>query len=306
MSFYRLGLIGYPLDHSLSPVIHQQSLMLTDLEGEYVLYPIVPTENANENLNELIIRIKNNDLVGINVTIPYKQTIIKYLDELTSTASSVGAVNLVYLENSKIIGDNTDSIGFWLDLCDFLGDDYSASCQKAIVLGSGGSACAVVFELICHGWDVVIVTRNIEKTNNIFQQMTCKLSLIHLNSTKSTYNHLWDKRIKIISYGELELLKSKIDDYNLIVNATPVGMAPDINNSPWPNQLPLPINSYLYDLIYNPLLTRFIQQGIEQGLKVRNGIGMLLNQAVLSFNKWTGSSLSSKMIDKRSIMECLQ
>src|SRR6266508_433141 len=145
-----LGLIGYPLGHSLSPKLHTAALRSCDLEGDYSLFPIPPADK--QVLKDLLNRVRSDEIHGLNVTIPHKQSVIAYLDELTSTAKSIGAVNTIYLRQNKLIGDNTDASGFLSDLKRFLTAETLPPSgmirhgdMNALVLGAGGSARAVVY-----------------------------------------------------------------------------------------------------------------------------------------------------------------
>ncbi len=166
MVTYHLGLIGYPLGHSLSPQIHSAALRACGLEGDYSLFPIHPDDQ--QSLKDLLLRVRSGEIQGLNVTIPHKQNVMQFLDELTPTAKSIGAVNTVFLRNDKLIGDNTDAPGFLEDLKRFLANPKSPNQQivnrqsqivnrkSAIVLGSGGAARAVVYALLHDGWEVTI------------------------------------------------------------------------------------------------------------------------------------------------------
>ena len=134
----RLGLAGYPLEHSLSPVLHAAAFRATGLQGKYSLYPVEPGDVAA--LGHLVDRVRAGELIGLNVTIPHKQAVLRFLDDLTPAARTVGAVNTIYLEGSKVLGDNTDAPGFLTDLRQLL----RHSPRSSIVMGAGGAARAVV------------------------------------------------------------------------------------------------------------------------------------------------------------------
>src|SRR5215208_6339717 len=153
MTTLQLGLIGYPLSHSLSPQIHTAALQACGLEGEYSLFPIAPADR--QGLQDLLSRLRSGEVQGLNVTIPHKQNVIPLLDELTPTAESIGAVNTIYLRDNKLMGDNTDTMGFITDLKRFLNALPSSIVARpwSLVLGAGGSARAVVYALLNDGWD---------------------------------------------------------------------------------------------------------------------------------------------------------
>ncbi|HLO17513.1 MAG TPA: hypothetical protein VK206_21960, partial [Anaerolineales bacterium] len=152
---FKLGLIGYPLSHSLSPNIHTAALNACGQEGDYSLFPVAPEDK--QSLKDLLARVRSGEIHGLNVTVPHKQNVIQFLDELTPTAESIGAVNTIYLREKKLIGDNTDAMGFITDLKRFLDDrkhrtqlqvSIIANRKSSIILGAGGSARAVVWALV--------------------------------------------------------------------------------------------------------------------------------------------------------------
>lgn len=274
MTSYHLGLIGYPLGHSLSPQLHQAALNAHGLDGEYSLFPIHPDDG--QGLRGLLAQVRAGDIHGLNVTIPHKQNIIPLLDELTTTASAIGAVNTIYCREGQLVGDNTDAPGFILDLKRSLTTETQRhGGLSALVLGAGGSARAVVYALANHGWTVYLTARRIEQAHQLsgsfvnYQLLitTCQLSHIENHSPN---------------------LQSLISNLSLLVNTTPVGMSPHINQSPWPENLPLPPRAAVYDLVYNPRVTKLVSDARQQGLQATTGLGMLVEQAALAFEIWTG------------------
>jgi shikimate dehydrogenase len=276
----RLGLIGYPLSHSLSPVIHTAALQSCGLEGSYSLFSIQPEDK--QSLEELLDRVRNGDITGLNVTIPHKQNVIEFLDELTPTAETIGAVNTIYMRNNKLIGENTDTPGFLADLKRFL-ITKTHTCPvgrrqgrqgvcKTLVLGAGGSARAVVYALLKDGWEVTIAARRLEQA----QQLADSITNYQLPLT-------------VYSLSTLEVaLQSLISSLSLIINTTPVGMTPDIDGSPWPENLSFPPHAAIYDLVYNPRETKLVRDARSQGRPATTGLGMLIEQAALAFEIWTG------------------
>ena len=248
-----LGLIGYPLGHSLSPKIHSAALNAYGLQGEYSLFPIAPDDI--QGLKDLLACVRNDEILGLNVTIPHKQNVIPLLDELTPTAQAIGAVNTISVRNGKLVGDNTDAPGFLTDL----GGLKTSEVSKALVLGAGGSARAVVYALIHDGWDVTLSARRPEQARDL-------ASNYHLPITTDL----------------------RLATFDLLVNTTPLGMAPNVDTSPWPDHLPFPKDAAVYDLVYNPRETKLVRDARAQGLPARAGLGMLIEQAALAFEIWTG------------------
>ncbi len=258
---YHLGLIGYPLEHSLSPKIHAAALKACDLDGNYSLFPIHPDDK--QGLKDLLARVRTGEIHGLNVTIPHKQNVIPLLGELTPTAQAIGAVNTIYLRENKLIGDNTDAAGFLSDLKKFMGNRELGIGKSALVLGAGGSARTVVYALVNDGWQVAIAARRIEQAQQL---------------ARSFPNY----QLPITNFTDLQY-----STFNLLVNATPLGMAPNTDRSPWPENLPFP-NAAIYDLVYNPRETKLVKDARAQGLQATTGLGMLIEQAALSFKIWTG------------------
>ncbi|MCC6569530.1 MAG: shikimate dehydrogenase [Anaerolineales bacterium] len=269
---YLLGLIGYPLSHSLSPKIHTAALKACNLQGDYSLFPISPDDK--QGLKTLLTRLRSGELHGLNVTIPHKQNVIEFLDVLTPTAQAIGAVNTIYMRDNKLIGDNTDAAGFLSDLHSFLRNRKSeiANRNSAIVLGAGGSARAVVYALINDGWNVTISARRIEQAQELARTVT-------------------GYKVQVTSYHDVQL-----STFNLLVNTTPVGMSPNVNDSPLPNDVSLKPDMFVYDLVYNPRETKLVRDARAQGLTATTGLGMLIEQAALSFEIWTGHNPPRKTL----------
>lgn len=268
---FSLGLIGYPLDHSLSPTIHRAALQACGLQGDYSLFPIPPDDK--QGLNDILARLRNGKLHGLNVTIPHKQTVIEFLDELTPTAKAIGAVNTIYLRDNHLVGENTDAQGFIVDLKKFLakfpspaGRGAGVREKSAIVLGAGGSARAVVYALLKDGWDVSAAARHIEQARQLASSFP-------------------DYDLRITQYDQFILHNSS---FILLINTTPLGMYPDTDQSPLPENVMLPPNIIVYDLVYNPRETKLVRDARSQGLHATTGLGMLIEQAALSFAIWTG------------------
>ena len=259
-----LGLVGYPLGHSLSPKIHAAALASCGLQGDYSLFPIPPEDW--QGLHGLLARVRTGDLHGLNVTIPHKQNVIEFMDELTPTAQAIGAVNTIHLRNGQLIGGNTDAPGFLSDLKRLLAKARSQieSHKSAFVLGAGGSARAVVYALLDDGWNVTIAARRIEQAEQLAHS-------------------LQKPKLQVVDFSSLTLYPS-----SLIVNTTPLGMTPNIDASPLPAELPLPADAFVYDLVYNPLETKLVRTARAQGLNAATGLGMLIEQAALAFETWTG------------------
>src|SRR5262245_42500216 len=162
----RLCLIGYPLSHSFSPKIHTAALQSCGLEGNYSLFPIQPEDK--KGLQDLLSRVRSGEIQGLNVTIPHKQNVIPFFDELTPTAEAIRAVNTIYLRENKLVGNNTDAPGFLADLKKFLTTESRSHGDKnALVLGAGGSARAIAYALLNDGWSVTIAARRLAQAQQL-------------------------------------------------------------------------------------------------------------------------------------------
>jgi len=265
----RLGLIGFPLEHSLSPVLHSAALQACGLQGTYSLFPI--KREDTRGLNILLNQVRTGELNGLNITIPHKQNVIPLLDELTPRARTIGAVNTIYLKDGKLIGDNTDAPGFLADLNNFFQESTppwwkteEGLEKSALVLGAGGSARAVAYALANTGWNLIVSARRMEQANDL----------------SNSY-------IKVSHYDQIHI-SPLLSTIHLIVNTIPLGMYPKIDESPWIEGLAFPKKAFLYDLIYNPSETLLVRQARAAGLQARTGMGMLVEQAALAFELWTG------------------
>lgn len=273
-----LGLIGYPLGHSLSPAIQEAALKSCGLGGSYSLFPVHPEDK--QVLQGLLARVRSGEIAGLNVTIPHKQNVIEFLDEMTSTAKAIGAVNTIHFRDQKLIGDNTDAPGFLLDLKKLLSTKTQRHGEsKALVLGAGGSARAVVYALLNDGWTVTIAARRVEQAYHLADMFT---------------NYQLSRSIPVGPITVCDLSSLENDPTNLqpqlslLVNTTPIGMTPNMDQSPWPENLPFPADATIYDLVYNPRETKLVRDACSQGLLAITGFGMLIEQAALAFEIWTG------------------
>lgn len=245
----QVGLIGWPVEHSLSPRMHNAAFKALGFDGEYVLLP-----TTNDQLKDLIEQIRADDWLGANVTIPHKAAVLALLNEIDPAARSVGAVNTIVKHRDRLIGYNTDVIGFQSALIE---TGVEVKDQECVVLGAGGAAQAVVYALKQLGAQVSVYARDVAKA----QSLEAK------------------------PWREIE----RIDPATiLIVNATPIGLWPAVDMSPWPNAVPFPATALAFDLIYNPNRTRFMVQAERADARAINGLTMLLYQGAAAFELWTG------------------
>ncbi len=277
---WHLGLIGHPLGHSLSPVLHQAALAEAGLVGDYALFPIPPLPEGQPALLETLQRMRQGELQGLNVTIPHKQSVLPLVDELTPSAKAIGAVNTLIHHSGRLIGHNTDAPGFLADVSQL----PLRKSKTALLLGAGGAARAVVYALLSQGWKIFMTDLNPDQASSLYQHFaTQEVESANLTVIADTPQEIHQASSQVI----------------LIVNATPAGMHPLVNETPWPEGVALPSGACLYDLVYNPAETRLLQSAKAAGLPCRNGLGMLMEQAALSFESWTGFNPSrSRMWDE--------
>ena len=239
----KYGLIGYPLSHSFSKGYFTEKFKKEGIENAaYETYPL-------EKISDFTTLLQNNpELVGLNVTIPYKEAIIPYLDELSEEAKKIGAVNTIKIINGKKIGYNSDVVGFEKSLLQHLKPTHN----KALVLGTGGAAKAVWFVLE-------------------------KLNIPYLKVSRTASEN-------IIAYDTISI--DLVKEYPLIINTTPLGMSPKLETKPDIPYQALTKNHFLYDLVYNPQTTLFLEMGQKMGATIQNGLPMLHGQAERSWELW--------------------
>ena len=264
-----LGLTGYPLGHSLSPKIHAAALKSCGLDGDYSLFPIPPDDLPS--LQNLLNRVRNGEFHGLNVTIPHKQTVIPLLDELTHSARSIGAINTIFVRDGKLTGHNTDAPGFLGDLYRKFSSVKAAKKRFALVLGAGGAARAVVSALLSDGWQVTLAVRPADAAQ-----------------AEGLIDHFNQDGLRRFVLMAVEGLAPFLNEIRLVVNATPLGMSPEIGACPWPEGLDFPAEAVVYDCVYNPHETLLVKRARTAGRPASTGLGMLVEQAALAFEIWTG------------------
>lgn len=271
MRKYKLGLIGYPLAHSLSPVLHRAALQTSGLEGDYSLFTLSPEEAYHGGIQSLLSAVRNEEIHGLNVTIPYKQQSIPHLDRLTETAAAIGAVNTVYLDDGALVGENTDAPGVYRDLETTFRRSLGTEIKPGIclLLGAGGAARAVAHSLVKEGWQVRVTARRFAQAESLAADLGFGVVSV-----------AWPPQA------------AALENVRLIINATPIGMYPDVHQSPWIEGVPFPPNVLVYDLVYNPPVTQLVRQARQAGLPAETGLGMLVHQAALAFSLWTGAKPS--------------
>jgi shikimate dehydrogenase len=238
------GLIGYPLSHSFSKKFFTEKFAKEEINAAYELYPLTAIEEVSQLVNT------KKDLHGLNVTIPYKKQVIQYLAESSAEVKEMLACNCIKIVDGKMIGYNTDVVGFEKSLVKQLKPYHN----KALILGTGGAAAAVEFVLRKLKIEYLFVSRN------------------------------KDHNAKAITYNEVS--ETLLSEHLLIINTTPLGMYPKVDECPDLPYQYLSSKHYLYDLVYNPAETLFLIKGKERGAIIKNGEEMLILQAEESWRIW--------------------
>lgn len=252
------GIIGWPLGHSKSPLLHNWGLKECGLPGVYAPWPTEPAK-----LKAFVAEARARKIRGVSVTIPHKQTVIPFLDGLTDRAKAVGAVNTLFWREGKLLGDNTDVVGIMAPLA-----PHKEALASALVLGAGGAARAACYALKELGVaDLAVSNRTQAKAEALARDFG--LAAVP-----------WEERT-----GR---------PWTLIVNATPLGLkGGDVDASPWP-QDGFGGVSLVFDMVYNPVRTRLIQDAQAADVACISGLNMFLHQGLAQFELWTGKTLDAK------------
>ena len=261
----RIGLVGWPVEHSLSPPMHNAALAALGLDARYGLLPTPP-----DQVEATLERLRGGEWLGVNVTVPHKQAVIPFMDELSPAARAIGAVNTICCRSGHLLGDNTDAAGF---LADLRQHGFEPAGRRALLLGAGGAARAVAYGLASANCAVTLWNRTAGRA-------------IDLAADLETNAHLPAPVQALPAAQSLDKLDAS--GYDLLVNCTSLGMWPRIEGCPWPADLNLPAHWWVYDLVYNPAETRLMARARAAGAPAIGGIGMLLHQGARALELWTG------------------
>ncbi len=262
----RFGVIGQPIAHSLSPLLHNTAFSLLELDCRYDAIVVEPS-----SLPSALRDFKSREFAGLNVTIPHKETIVSLVDELSDEAKAVGAVNTLSFTNDRVRGDNTDVYGIAQSL-DAFRKDFDQ--QAVLVLGAGGSARATTFALLTRfsPAEITVANRGLTRARDL---------VAHFDRyTKGT-------RLRALPLAH-ETIGRAVERASLIINATPVGMFPSVEGSPVDEKVRFHSGQTVLDLIYTPLQTRFLDSAARDGARTISGLEMFLYQGARSFELWLG------------------
>ena len=257
-------IIGDPVEHSLSPSMHNAAYTALGIDDKFIF---VASRVTSENLGSVIKSLKVMNVRGITCTIPHKIEVMKCLDEIDETAKKIGAVNSIVNEDGKLKGYNTD----WLGIVTPLEKHISLKGKKAAVIGAGGAAHAMVFGLIEKGAAVTVFNRTVSNAEELAN---------HFNATFS-------------DLSDLSVLK----DFDVILNATDVGMGEHINETPVPKEF-IQSHHIIFDAVYIPYETKLLKEAQEVGATVIHGTEMLLHQGMPQFELYTGMKASEEVMRK--------
>ena len=265
------AVVANPIKHSISPFIHNSAFEATNTNGVYLAWEVDATELA-----ETVANIRRYQMYGINLSMPYKEQVIPYLDQLSEEACLIGAVNTVVNREGTLIGYNTDGKGFFKSL-----PSFKISRKRLVLLGAGGAAKAILAQAILDGVSQISVfvrSSSMEKTRPYLEKIQ--------NTTGF--------RVDLLALEDVQELQDSITQADLLVNATSVGM--DGFSQPIPTSIVLPEKLLVADVIYQPFETPFLKWTRNQGNQSINGLGMLLYQAAEAFELWTGKEMPTDQI----------
>ena len=265
------AVVANPIKHSISPFIHNSAFEATNTNGVYLAWEVDAAELA-----ETVANIRRYQMYGINLSMPYKEQVIPYLDQLSEEACLIGAVNTVVNREGTLIGYNTDGKGFFKSL-----PSFKISRKRLVLLGAGGAAKAILAQAILDGVSQISIfvrSSSMEKTRPYLEKIQ--------NATGF--------RVDLFALEDVQDLQDSITKADLLVNATSVGM--DGSSQPIPTSIVLPEKLMVADVIYQPFETPFLKWARNQGNQSINGLGMLLYQAAEAFELWTGKEMPTDQI----------
>lgn len=264
----RVGIIGWPVVHSVSPAMHNAAFEALGVAWRYEFLPTPP-----EAVEQQVAELRTPEFAGANVTIPHKQAVIPFLDQIVDAAAVVGAVNTIVAVEDALVGHNTDVAGIRWALQE---NHVVVAGWHAVVLGAGGAARAALYALHTLGLaSISVFNRTPERALRLVEDMR---------------PHLGDVRLEAAPLADVGWLHRGLARAGLLINATSVGMHPDVEASPLPDGVVLPAHLVVFDMVYNPLKTRLLQQAELAGARTICGLDMLIGQGVGAFKLWTGQT----------------
>ena len=269
------GVIGDPIEHSLSPIMHNAAFNSLKLDYAFLAFKVKSAEVGNA-----ISGMRALGIVGLNVTMPHKKSVISHLDEIDQTAKFLNAVNTIHNKNGKLFGFNTDGIGALKALKE---NGANPAGKKVLLLGSGGAARAIAYALAKEADELVVLNRTVEQAKEL----------------ASLLNRTVNKKVVADSLTP-SAIQENLRDCDILINATSVGMKPNANQSVIAPEWLKP-NLAVMDIVYNPIETKLAKDAKSAGAKVVSGVEMLIYQGAASFEIWTGKSAPVEVMRKAAL-----
>lgn len=261
------GFFSKPASHSLSPLMHNLAFSHWGIDAVYLAFEVDQT-----NLRQAVESIRTLDMLGVNVSMPNKTAVLAYLDQLSPEAELIGAVNTIVHQEQRLIGYNTDGMGFVRSVNE---TGHPIKNQKIVVLGAGGAAKAIVVQMALEGAQEITIYKRLNATFLPLKEYFVKVS----EKTGCP--------IRLHDYADESQLALDLSQANLLINATDIGMGSKKDQLPIADVKLLHSQLAVFDLIYSPSETRLIQEAKKMGIKAYNGLGMLIHQGAIAFELWT-------------------
>ncbi len=274
------GVIGDPIEHTMSPVMHNAAFKELGLDYLYVSFRV-----RKEELGKAVESIRALNIRGLNVTTPHKVAIIPFLDELDPLVERIGAVNTIVNDDGVLTGYNTDATGFLQALLD---KGVEPEGNNTVILGAGGASRAISFILAERGAHLVILNRLLE--------------LDWAEELAQRISQVFKKEVRALELNEKNL-EMMLEGADILINATSVGMSPDVDETPVPARLLKPA-LIVFDIVYNPIQTRLLKEAEAAGAQTIGGLDMLVWQGAIAFEKWTGRKAPLDLM-RREVIKAL-
>ncbi len=273
-----LCIIGYPIEHSMSPIMHNAAIQDLNLNYIYLAFSIYPN-----NLELAVEAFRAFNIKGINVTIPFKQKIMEYLDDIDTITQKIGAINTIKNDKGYLTGRNTDAEGGKKAI---LNAGYTILGKNILLLGAGGAARALSYILANDVNKIVIANRTEKRAEKLTNELKKSFGI---NAEPKKFNNY--------------VLREEAKTADILINTTPVGMYPNVDKSPIPAEF-LHKDLIVFDVVYNPLETKLIKEATKKGCKTLGGLDMLVNQGASAFEWWTNKKPNVNLM-KKIIIEFL-
>lgn len=268
-----LGVFGHPVSHSLSPIIQNAAIEALGIDYVYVAFHVMP-----EDLAKAVDGVRSMNFAGVNLTIPHKERVIDFLDEISENARRIGSVNTIVNKDGYLVGESTDGVGFLRSAEAAWG---KLGGGRAVILGAGGSAKAIAFALGDAGFEVIIANRTLERAEELAENLNDDFGKGRAGSVGMCK----------------DALGADIARADLLVNTTSVGMKPDLDGIPLPPEM-IHAGLRVYDIVYDPRETRLVREAKSRGARALNGLGMLIHQGAMSLEMWTGQKAPVDVMEK--------